>query len=151
MDRNLIFSGLMSSYEAYSSTDTRPTIEKVLKYSGGSSDLSQRADIKREVAIFRLRDSNTGFLIEDNKPIEITQVWDVLIYVEQGDSHSIKEARYDRMLEISDQIIDWSVDVSPALISPDLYTVTLDGLTAVEENNGYLSTILTFNSIIRIQ
>jgi len=83
--------------------------------------------------------------------LDLEQAWDVLVFVEQGDSHSVKEARYDRMLELTDQIIDWSSTVSPAAVDQNLYTITLTGATATVEFEGYLSTNLTFNSSIKIQ
>lgn len=103
----------MTSFSSYSDTDSRPDVEKVLKYSGDASDIIRRADIKREVAVFRFQSATTDYLIEDDKPTELSQAWDILIYVEQGDSHSIKEARYDRMLELTDQVMDWGTTVSP--------------------------------------
>jgi len=122
-----------------------------LKYSGDSFDLIKRADIKREAVVFRLQSATTDYLIEDEKPVDLSQAWDVLVFVEQGDSHSIKEARYDRMLELTDQIMDWATVVSPASISADLYTITLTGTTPTVELDGYISTTLSFNSKIKIQ
>ena len=151
MDRNLILGNLMSNYRTYSASDSRPTVEKVLKYSGDSADLIQRADIKREVVVFRYQSATTNFLLEDSKPSDLEQVWDVLVFVEQGDSHSIKEARYDRMLELTDQVIDWATAVSPADINSNLYTITLTGASPTVEFDGYISTSLTFNSSIKIQ
>jgi hypothetical protein len=49
MDRNAILSGYVTSFSSYSSSDARPTVEKVLKYSGNNFDIRKRADIKREV------------------------------------------------------------------------------------------------------
>lgn len=151
MDRNSILSGFMSNFSTYSSTDSRQTVEKVLKYSGDSTDLIRRADIKREAVVFRLQSATTDYLIEDEKPVDLSQAWDILVFVEQGDSHSIKEARYDRMLELTDQIMDWATVVSPADISADLYTITLTGSTPTVELDGYISTTLSFNSKIKIQ
>ena len=151
MDRNSILSGFISNFAAYSSTDSRQTVEKVLKYSGDSFDLIKRADIKREAVVFRLQSATTDYLIEDEKPVDLSQAWDILVFVEQGDSHSIKEARYDRMLELTDQIMDWATVVSPADISADLYTITLTGTTPTVELDGYISTTLSFNSKIKIQ
>lgn len=136
---------------AISDFRTTDGAEKVLKYSGDSADLVQRADIKREAVVFRYQGATTNFLIEDSKPTDLEQAWDVLVFVEQGDSHSVKEARYDRMLELTDQIIDWSYMVSPAGVDQNLYTITLTGATATVEFEGYLSTNLTFNSSIKIQ
>jgi uncharacterized beta-barrel protein YwiB (DUF1934 family) len=141
----------MSNFSTYSSTDSRDTVEKVLKYSGDSTDLIRRADVKREVVVFRLQSATTDYLIEDEKPVELSQAWDTLVFVEQGDSHSIKEARYDRMLELTDQIMDWATVVSPADISGNVYTITLTGATPTIELDGYLSTTLSFNSKIKIQ
>ena len=151
MDRNAILSGFMSNFSTYSSTDSRDTVEKVLKYSGDSTDLIRRADVKREVVVFRLQSATTEYLIEDEKPVDLSQAWDTLVFVEQGDSHSIKEARYNRVLEITDQIMDWATAVSPADISADLYTITLTGATPTIELDGYISTTLSFNSKIKIQ
>jgi hypothetical protein len=151
VDRNSILSGFISNFAAYSSTDSRQTVEKVLKYSGDSFDLIKRADIKREAVVFRLQSATTDYLIEDEKPVDLSQAWDILVFVEQGDSHSIKEARYDRMLELTDQIMDWATVVSPADISADLYTITLTGTTPTVELDGYISTTLSFNSKIKIQ
>ena len=141
----------MSNFSTYSSTDSRQTVEKVLKYSGDSFDLIKRADIKREAVVFRLQSATTDYLIEDEKPVDLSQAWDILVFVEQGDSHSIKEARYDRMLELTDQVMDWATVVSPADISADLYTITLTGTTPTVELDGYISTTLSFNSKIKIQ
>lgn len=151
MDRNSIISSLMNSYSAYASSDSRGSIERVLKYGSSASDMVKRADIKTEVALFRLVGGTTIGRIEDDKPIELDQQWEVTIMVEQGDSHSIKESRYDRLLEISDQIVDWSVWLKPGSLNPDLLTVTLTSTGAIEERNGYLSANHSFNSIIKIQ
>lgn len=151
MDRNAILTGLMTSFSSYSDTDSRPDVEKVLKYSGDASDIIRRADIKREVAVFRFQSATTDYLIEDDKPTELSQAWDILIYVEQGDSHSIKEARYDRMLELTDQVMDWGTTVSPEDIDANLYTITLTGTTPTIELDGYISTTLSFNSKIKLQ
>ena len=151
MDRNSILSGFISSFSSFADADSRGAVEKVFKYSGEASDMMRRADIKSEAVVFRLQSASTEGLIEDDKPLDLDQTWDALIFVEQGDSHSIKEARYDRMLEITDQLIDWSINASPAAISADLYTLTLTGATPVVELEGYLSTTLSFSSIIKIQ
>lgn len=151
MDRNAILTNLISNYFTYSSNDSRQTVEKVLKYSGDSTDLIRRADIKREAVVFRLQSATTEYLIEDEKPVDLSQAWDTLVFVEQGDSHSVKEARYDRMLELTDQIIDWATVVSPADINADVYTITLTGATPTIELDGYISTTLSFNSKIKIQ
>lgn len=151
MDRNAILTGLIDDYKTYSSTDSRDTVEKVLKYSGDPTDIIRRADIKREVVVFRLQSANTDYLIEDDKPVDLNQSWDTLVYVEQGDSHSIKEARYDRMLELTDQIMDWATVVSPEDIDSNVYTITLTGATPTVELDGYLSTTLSFNSKIKLQ
>ena len=151
MDRNDILTNLIDNYFTYSSSDSRNTVEKVLKYSGDSTDIIRRADVKREVVVFRLQSATTDYLIQDEKPVDLNQAWDTLIYVEQGDSHSIKEVRYDRMLELTDQLIDWATQVSPEDISSDLYNITLSGATPTVELDGYLSTTLSFNSKIKIQ
>lgn len=151
MDRNAILSGFMTSFSTYANGDSRGGVEKVLKYSGEASDMILRADVKREAVVFRLQSASTEGLIEDDKPLDLDQTWDALIFVEQGDSHSIKEARYDRMLEITDQLIDWSVAVSPSAVDSNLYTITLTGATPVVELEGYLSTTLSFSSLIKIQ
>jgi len=98
LDRNAILSGLISSYQSYSGTDSRSTVEKVLKYSGDSADLIQRADVKREVAVFRLNGGTRG-----------------------------------------------------SSITNDVYTITLTTVGSTEEQDGYLSTILNFQSILKLQ
>lgn len=150
MDRNAILSGYVSNYSSYSSTDSRPTIEKVLKYSGDSFDIVQRADIKTEVVVFRLLGANTDYLLNDEKPSELNQQFQAIVYIEQSDSHSIKEKRYDRMLEITDQLFDWATDTTASDINSDLWTLTVTGVDSVEEQDGYLSTTVNFESIIQI-
>jgi len=151
LDRNAILSGLISSYQSYSGSDSRATVEKVLKYSGDSADLIQRADVKREVAVFRLNGGNAIININDEKPLELEQDFQVLVYVEQGDSHSVKEARYDRMLELTDQIMDWATETRGSTITNDVYTITLTTVGSTDEQDGYLSTILNFQSILKLQ
>lgn len=150
MDRNAILSGYVSNFASYSSTDARSTVEKVLKYSGDSFDIIQRSDIKNEVVVFRLLGANTDYLLNDEKPSELNQQFQSIVYVEQSDSHSIKEARYDRMLEITDQLFDWATDTTASDINSDLWTLTVTGVDSVEEQDGYLSTTVNFESIIQI-
>lgn len=153
MDRNAILSGLMSSFQAFATSDARGKVEKVLKFSGNNADLIRRADVKAEVVAFRYQSllTSSALFIEDDEPTDIEQTWEVIVFVEQGDTHSIKEARYDRLLEITDQIMDWSIASSPYSINADLLTITLSGGSAPTEFEGYLSTTLTFKSQIKLQ
>jgi hypothetical protein len=150
LDRNAILSGYVSNFSSYSSTDARSTVEKVLKYSGDSFDIIQRSDIKNEVVVFRLLGANTDYLLNDEKPSELNQQFQAIVYIEQSDSHSIKEARYDRMLEITDQLFDWATDTTASDINSDLWTLTVTGVDSVDEQDGYLSTTVNFESIIQI-
>lgn len=150
MDRNAILSGYVSSYSAYSSTDARPTIEKVLKYSGNNVDIQKRGDIKREVVIFKLLSGLTDYRLNDEKPSELNQRFQALVYIEQPDSHSLKDTIYDRALEISDQLFDWATETTASDINSDLWTLTVTGVDSVEEQDGYLSTTVNFESIIQI-
>jgi len=151
MDRNAILSGFISSFQTYSGSDSRETVEKVLKYSGGNDDLSRRADISREVVLFRLQAGTGVFQINDLKPLELNQNFEVLTFVEQGDTHSIKEARYDRLLELTDQIVDWSIATEASTINSDVVSLSLVNVGATQEQNGFLSTTLSFQSIITLQ
>jgi hypothetical protein len=150
MDRNAILSGYASNFSSYSSSDARPTVEKVLKYSGNSFDIQKRGDIKREVVIFKLLSGLTDYLLNDEKPSELTQRFQALVYIEQPDSHSLKDTIYDRALEISDQLFDWATDTTASDINSDLWTLTVTGVDSVEEQDGYLSTTVNFESIIQI-
>lgn len=151
MDRNTLLSNLITSYKSFSTSDARSTVEKVLKYSGDSDDISQRADVKRELVVFRLLNGDAIIEIEDIKPLELDQTIEVLIYVEQGDSHSIKEARYDRLLDLSDQVIDWLTASEASAINSQIYNLSLQRTGFTREENGFLFTTLTFTSIIKLQ
>ena len=150
MDRNAILSGYVSNYSSYSSTDSRATVEKVLKYSGDSFDIMQRGDIKTEVVVFRLLGGNTDYLVSGDKPVDLIQQFQAIVYLEQSDSHSIKDARYDRMLEISDQLMDWAAETEARNINSSLDTLTFTGVDQITEQDGYLSTVVNFESIIQI-
>lgn len=150
MDRNAILSGYVSNYSSYSSTDSRPTVEKVLKYSGDSFDIVQRGDIKTEVVVFKLLGGNTNYLVSGDKPLDLIQQFQAIVYLEQSDSHSIKDARYDRMLEISDQLMDWAAQTEARTINSSLDTLTFTGVDQITEQDGYLSTVVNFESIIQI-
>jgi hypothetical protein len=150
MDRNAILSGYVTSFSSYSSSDARPTVEKVLKYSGNNFDIRKRGDIKREVVIFKLLNGSTDYRLDDEKPSELNQRFQALVYIEQPDSHSLKDTIYDRALEISDQLFDWATETSAPTINSDLYTVTVTGVDSIEERDGYLSTTVNFQSIIQI-
>jgi len=151
VDRNTILSQTISSFSSYSDTDARAKVEKVLKYSGDSSDLILRGDIKREAVVFRFLSGTPIILINDSKPLELQQQLEVMVYVEQGNHHSIKEARYDRMFEITDQLVDWATDTTASGVNSDMYTLTLTGVGATEEREGYISARLTFQTIIKLQ
>ena len=150
MDRNAILSGYASNFSSYSSSDARPTVEKVLKYSGNNIDIQKRGDIKREVVIFKLLNGSTDYRLDDEKPSELNQRFQALVYIEQPDSHSLKDTIYDRALEISDQLFDWATETTASDINSDLYTITVTGVDSIEERDGYLSTTVNFQSIIKI-
>ena len=150
MDRNAILSGYVTSFSSYSPSDARPTVEKVLKYSGNNFDIRKRADIKREVAVFKLLNGTTDYRLNDEKPSELTQRLQAVVYIEQPDSHSLKDTVYDRALEISDQLLDWATDTTASDINSDLWTLTVIGVDRIEERDGYLSTTVNFESIIQI-
>jgi len=150
MDRNAILSGYVTSFSSYSTSDARPTVEKVLKYSGNNFDIRKRGDIKREVVIFKLLNGSSDYRLNDEKPSELNQRFQALVYIEQPDSHSLKDTIYDRALEISDQLFDWATETSASTINSDLYTVTVTGVDSIEERDGYLSTTVNFQSIIQI-
>ncbi len=150
MDRNAILSGYVTSFSSYSSSDARPTVEKVLKYSGNNFDIRKRGDIKREVVIFKLLNGSSDYRLNDEKPSELNQRFQALVYIEQPDSHSLKDTIYDRALEISDQLFDWATETTASDINSDLWTLTVTGVDSVEERDGYLSTTVNFESIIQI-
>ena len=151
MDRNAILGSLVSSFSAYSANDSRPTVRRVLKYSGRPFNIRKRGDVLREVVFFRLLSAVTTYNINDEKPQEIRQNIEALVYLEQTDSHSSRNAIYDRALEITDLLADWSIDTSANAISSDVWTLTLTDMRPTEEQNGYLSTTVNFQSIIKLQ
>jgi len=150
VDRNAILSGYVTSFSSYSSSDARPTVEKVLKYSGNNIDIQKRADIKREVVVFKLLSGLSDYRLNDEKPSELNQRFQALVYIEQPDSHSLKDTIYDRALEISDQLFDWATDTTASDVNSDLWTLTVTGVDSIEEQDGYLSTTVNFESIIQI-
>jgi len=150
VDRNAILSGYVTSFSSYSSSDARPTVEKVLKYSGNNIDIQKRADIKREVVVFKLLSGLSDYRLNDEKPSELNQRFQALVYIEQPDSHSLKDTIYDRALEISDQLFDWATETTASDVNSDLWTLTVIGVDGIEERDGYLSTVVNFESIIQI-
>ena len=150
MDRNAILSGYVTSFSSYSSSDSRPTAEKVLKFSGDNIDIRKRGDVKREIVMFMLLSGSTNYLVDADKPTELIQNFQAKVYVDQMDSHSGKDAAYDRMLELTDQLIDWADTTVATTITSDVYTITITGVDSVDEEDGYLSTNVNFQSIIKI-
>ena len=151
MDRNAIFNSLTSSYSSYSSSDSRSTVEKVLKFSGGNIDIRKRGDIKKEVVVFRLLSGTAIDRVEDEKPLDLVQLFEANVYVEQSDSHSGSEVAYDRMLELTDQLMDWANETSAGSINADVETLSTISVDAIDEEDGYLSTNVNFESIIKIR
>jgi hypothetical protein len=150
MDRNSILSGYMTSFSSYSSSDSRTTVEKVLKFSGDNIDIRKRGDIITEVVIFKLLGGSTDALVDADKPTELTQNFEAIVYVEQSNTHSGKDVSYDRMLELTDQLIDWADTTVATTITSDVYTLQFTGVDSVDEDNGFLSANVNFQSIIKI-
>ena len=140
----------MDSYYAFCQSDSTQSIEKVLKYDGDNFDIRKRADIKREVVVFKLLNGTTDYRLDDEKPSELNQRFQALVYIEQPDSHSLKDTIYDRALEISDQLFDWATTTTASDVNSDLWTLTVIGVDGIEERDGYLSTVVNFESIIQI-
>ena len=150
MDRNAILGGYITSFSSYSSSDSRPTAEKVLKFSGNNLDIRRRGDIITEVVIFKLLSGSTNVLVEADKPIELIQSFETIVYVEQADTHSKKDTAYDRMLELTDQLIDWADTTVATTITSDVLTLQFTGVNSIGEDDGFLSTSVDFQSIIKI-
>ena len=150
MDRNAILGGYITSFSSYSSSDSRPTAEKVLKFSGNNLDIRRRGDIITEVVIFKLLSGSTNVLVEADKPIELIQSFETIVYVEQADTHSKKDTAYDRMLELTDQLIDWADTTVATTITSDVLTLQFTGVSSIDEDDGFLSTSVDFQSIIKI-
>ena len=150
MDRNAILGGYITSFSSYSSSDSRPTAEKVLKFSGNNIDIRRRGDIITEVVIFKLLSGSTNVLVEADKPIELIQSFETIVYVEQADTHSKKDTAYDRMLELTDQLIDWADTTVATTITSDVLTLQFTGVNSIDEDDGFLSTSVDFQSIIKI-
>tara|TARA_R110002020_G_scaffold27027_1_gene87116 strand:+ start:711 stop:1166 length:456 start_codon:yes stop_codon:yes gene_type:complete len=150
MDRNAILSGYITSFSSYSSSDSRPTAEKVLKFSGSNLDIRRRGDIITEVVVFKLLGGSTDVLVDADKPTELTQNFEAIVYIEQANTHSGKDTSYDRMLELTDQLIDWADTTVATTITSDVYTIQLTGVDSIDEDNGFLSTNVNFQSIIKI-
>jgi len=150
MDSNTILSSFISDYETYSSSDSRDAVELVLKYSGQEFDIRGRGDIKSEVVVFRWGAGNSDYLLEAEKPDELVRNFTALVYVAQSDHQTTKEARYDRLLDLQDQLIDWSIQVEATSVNTDLYTITFTGVEDTDEENGYISTTVNFQSIIKL-
>ena len=72
MDRNAILGGYITSFSSYSSSDSRPTAEKVLKFSGNNLDIRRRGDIITEVVIFdrNLTQAEVNELYNDGKALD---------------------------------------------------------------------------------
>ncbi len=149
MDRNSILSGYVTSFGSYSSSDARPTAEKVLKFSGDNIDIRKRGDIKTEAVMFKLLNGSTEYQVDAEKPTELNQNFQAKVYVDQPDSHSGKDVAYDRMLELTDQLIDWADTTAATTITADVYTITITGVDTIDEEDGYLSTTVNFQSIIK--
>jgi hypothetical protein len=150
LDRNAILGGYITSFSSYSSSDSRPTAEKVLKFSGNNLDIRRRGDIITEVVIFKLLSGSTNVLVEADKPIELIQSFETIVYVEQADTHSKKDTAYDRMLELTDQLIDWADTTVATTITSDVLTLQFTGVNSIDEDDGFLSTSVDFQSIIKI-
>ena len=142
---------MVTSFKAYSQSDSRATVTKVLKYSGGNFNIRKRGDVGRQAVFFKPMNSTVNYAINDEKPKEITQRFEAIIFLDQADNHSAKASVYDRALEIADIVTDWTLDTSADTISSDTWTLTYTGGGIIDEQDGYLSTTVTFQSIIKIQ
>ena len=150
MDRNAILTGYTTSFSSYSSSDSRPTVEKVLKFSGSNLDIRRRGDIITEVVIFKLLGGSTDILVQADKPLELNQNFEATVYIEQANTHSAKDTSYDRMLELTDQLIDWADTTVATTVTSDVLTLQFTGVDSIDEDNGFLSTSVNFQSIIKI-
>ena len=151
MDSNAILQAYIDSFRSYSASDSRPTVTKVLKYSGTPRDISRRGDIVKESVFFKMTSASVPYYVEDEKPYEIQQSFQALVFLDQPDSHSYKESAYDRIMEITDVLVDWATDTSAEAVSSQIWTLKLYSISAIIENQGYLSTTVTFQSIIKLQ
>ena len=121
-----------------------------MKFSGNNLDIRRRGDIITEVVIFKLLSGSTNVLVEADKPIELIQSFETIVYVEQADTHSKKDTAYDRMLELTDQLIDWADTTVATTITSDVLTLQFTGVSSIDEDDGFLSTSVDFQSIIKI-
>ena len=55
------------------------------------------------------------------------------------------------MLELTDQLIDWANATSGNSINSDVETLSTTGVDTIDEEDGYLSTNVNFECIIKIR
>jgi hypothetical protein len=152
MNRSVILNNIKKSFYDYSSKSTRQTIEKVLNYAGSTFNIRERSDIKTEAVMFKYNNGSTDYLVDDEKPVELIQSLSALVYIEQADQHSTKEVRYNRMLEISDVLIEWADSLDAhSEIGADVESFTFSGVSSAQEDDGYLLTELNFKTTINIR
>jgi len=151
IDHNAILTSLKDDYKEYSVNTTGVATEKIIKYSGRNFDLRRRSDIRREVVVMKFQNGPSDFEVDDDKPVEMNQNWQAMVYVEQSDHASAREARYDRLLEVADDLINWSLQVVGPDIDSDVYTVTFTSMGDTREEDGFLACEVNFQSILKLQ
>lgn len=151
IDHNSILTSYIDSYNDYTTNTSGVDTERVIKYSGRDFDLRRRSDIRREMVVMKFDSASSNWQIDDDKPIELDQNFQAMVYVEQSDHQSSREARYDRLLEVTDDLINWSLDVVGADIDSNVYTVTFTSMGDTREEDGFLTCEVNFQSILNIQ
>lgn len=144
MDSNSILTGLKNSFDTYGSS------QKVLKFSGDSFDIRERGDVKREVVVFRFLGGDFGVELGAEKPSELSQDVQALVYVKQDDKSSTKDIRNERLLDLKDEVISWLLQADGSSISNDVCVVKPTSVSKVDENDGYLSTTINFTLTINL-
>lgn len=150
IDHNSILTAYKDSYKTYSNSTSGVNVEKCIKFSGRDFDLRKRADIRREVVLFKFDNGTSDWEIDDDKPTELNQNFQAMVYVEQSDHSSAREARYDRLLEVADDLINWSLQVVGSNIDSDVYTVTFTSMSDTREEDGFLTCEINFQSILQL-
>jgi hypothetical protein len=151
IDHNAILSACIDDYKDYSTNTSGVDVEKAIKYSGRNFDLRRRGDIRNEVVVFKFDNGTSDWEIDADKPIELNQNFQAMCYVETTDKQSTREVSYDRLLELCDDLINWSLEVVGNDLDSDIYTITFTSMSDTREEDGFLACEVNFQSILKLQ
>lgn len=131
----------MSRYsiiQAYKDSLATATSRQVIVSAATPLELSKRDGFKNEVFAIKMGNSSAEVYEEDYRAVYERPTMDITCFVETSDSHTVRDIKYELMLKMADEVVDWILKINNSDIGV-VYSKYMGVINTVDDQPGFYS------------